>query len=161
MRVELLATRLSLVSLIYQLPLNNSSRSYAVHGFTISKTYLYSGHNSSCLTINRLDHILPNKKIKNDPWFISCPYHPRLFDLPIFFLTYGQSLRRISHIEYFYGHISSCPFIYLHSTTHHFRLQYLVISNNGKFSHFHAFFFLTMTFRYQFKFIHFYQVGSV
>ena len=63
--VELEITRLSLVTISYQPPLNTSSRIYVVYGFRISTTYHYYGHNSSYLTLNRLDRLLPTKQTKN------------------------------------------------------------------------------------------------
>ena len=94
--VELAIKCFSFVYLSYQPPLNTSSISQDVYGLTISTTYHYSGHNRSYLTLNCLDWLLPTKITKNkQPWFPSGPYRPKNFNPLIFFLTYGQSLRRI------------------------------------------------------------------
>ena len=63
--VEPEITRFSLVALSYQPPLNPSIRSYVIYLLTFSITYHYYVHNSSNLTINRLDWILPTKQTKN------------------------------------------------------------------------------------------------
>ena len=60
--VEFEITLLPLVSLSYQPTLDTNSRSHIVYGFTIRKTYHYPGYNSSYLTLNRLDRIIPTKK---------------------------------------------------------------------------------------------------
>ena len=117
--VELAITWFSLAALRYQPPLNSSSRSYVVYGLTISRTYHYSGHNCSYLTLNRLDRLLPTKQRKKKwPWFPSGPYRPRIFDSLRFFLTYGQSLRRIFHTKKIYVRLYIFPCICLHSPTH-------------------------------------------
>ena len=45
--VDLVIKRFSLVTLSYQLPLNNTRNSYVIYGWTISTTYHYSVHNRS------------------------------------------------------------------------------------------------------------------
>ena len=62
--VELATAWFSLVTLIYQMPLNTSSRSYSVHKLTGSATYQCYGHNRIYLTIYCLYRILPYRQQK-------------------------------------------------------------------------------------------------